>query len=395
MDNDILLYEDEHGQYTNETILQGIQNHTIINTCSGSGLLNLLSVNGLSFLLMCEGWTGVAGDSIANAHSTATAKQQSIDRSGVVTVGPGCTNYIDKTIVAGKQFTFEEVVNIFANAISAICDTIEKVCPEIKSAGQAAIDMVISYCYNAGNKQWHFKNCSSAEQVANVLRGGVATGGKVSLSGRRSDEAAIADGSAADTQMGKTKFYYEVCELAEEIMQLKGTYTDVNAYNSLYGGFSGNVTNPRMKKVLEDCSYYIDMKGVRHMLTHESHHQCTCGPATWYGRAGLRLTFWNGKGPAGAMHEDVHKCLGAVGFKMVWHGTGAEANQILPSQLRPGDIACMHSATSGHACMWTGSDWRSDFIQNRCYVYNSAGRDGNYSCHIWRHPDFQEPGLTV
>ena len=40
--------------------------------------------------------------------------------------------------------------------------------------------------------------------------------------------------------------------------------------------------------------------------------------------------------------------------------------------------------------MWTGSEWRSDFIQGGIWVYgNQTGRDGDYSVCIYRNPKLQ------
>ena len=43
----------------------------------------------------------------------------------------------------------------------------------------------------------------------------------------------------------------------------------------------------------------------------------------------------------------------------------------------------------------TGHDWRSDFIQRDIWVYNGYSGRGNPSVAIWRHPEFQEPGINV
>jgi hypothetical protein len=46
----------------------------------------------------------------------------------------------------------------------------------------------------------------------------------------------------------------------------------------------------------------------------------------------------------------------------------------------------MLSSNSAHAAMWTGQDWRSDFVQNNPYPYSSVGRGGNETFILWRHP---------
>jgi hypothetical protein len=88
-------------------------------------------------------------------------------------------------------------------------------------------------------------------------------------------------------------------------------------------------------------------------------------------------------------------------MKMVWHGTIAEAKAKPKSEFRPGDVCTQYYYTtkhepSAHGCMWTGKDWRSDFIQPGIMANSKfTDRDGNYSVCIWRHPDFQEPGLPL
>lgn len=139
------------------------------------------------------------------------------------------------------------------------------------------------------------------------------------------------------------------------------------------------VTNAQMKKVLSDVAHLDSTKlGKNYTLTKISHHACTSGPATWYRRAGLHLTFWNGaqpftpankhyqKGKRSATVQDMKASLIRAGFQIVWSGTGQDANTKLASLgiLRPGDIATMLSYDSGHAAMWTGEDWRSDFLQD-------------------------------
>ena len=143
--------------------------------------------------------------------------------------------------------------------------------------------------------------------------------------------------------------------------------------------------------------------------------QCTNAPSTWYNNAGNDLCFWpkklNGQpwGPAKATYETT--LLSQYGMVLVWHGTIEQALALPNSKFRPGDVSTQYyyskidrngtpSSPSAHGCMWTGHDWRSDFIQ-ATIMANSAFKDANikgnrdYSVCIWRHPDFQEPGQTV
>lgn len=170
--------------------------------------------------------------------------------------------------------------------------------------------------------------------------------------------------------------------------------------------FSHLVTNAQMKKVLSDVAHLDSTKlGKNYTLTKTSHHACTSGPATWYRKAGLHLTFWNGaqpftpankhyqRGKRSATVQDMKSSLTRAGFQIVWSGTGQDANTKLASLgiLKPGDIATMLSYDSGHAAMWTGEDWRSDFLQDdKPYPYTSVGRGGNETFILWRHPQFQD-----
>ena len=175
------------------------------------------------------------------------------------------------------------------------------------------------------------------------------------------------------------------------------------------GNFSNLVTNPQMKKVLSDVAHIDSSKmGKNYQITHKSHSVCTSGPATWYRRAGLHLTFWNGAQPYTSTHKnykkgvrsatvaDMKASLSKAGFQIVWSGTGQQANSQLQSSgiLRPGDVATMLSSNSAHAAMWTGQDWRSDFLQgNKPYPYSSVGRGGNETFIVWRHPNFQSDNV--
>ena len=200
-----------------------------------------------------------------------------------------------------------------------------------------------------------------------------------------------------------------------------------SSYDNLGQGFAGTVTNPKMKKVLsmvdflchahnygKPSEWYI-VRGygstgkVREsgkvkcgnsiitVTTPSKHGWCTFGPSTWYNAAGKDINF--GGGPADRTYEN--DAIKNQGFVLVWNGTVEEALRLRNDQFRPGDIATEYyykdnGAKSGHACMWTGSDWRSDFVQKTIMASTRyKGRCGNHSVCIWRHPDFQEPGLSV
>lgn len=185
-------------------------------------------------------------------------------------------------------------------------------------------------------------------------------------------------------------------------------------------GYAGNVTNEKMKKVLAKVDYLCHAHGNARNDVNNWYRVrggngkdrpdaktswCTYGPSTWYGEAGYDLQFWseNDKylGPSGTTFAKSSAQTASYGFKLVWHSNATpEAKSYLndKSHLRPGDLAVMFvgNPSSAHACMWTGSDWRSDFKQNNCWIYgNRPGRgDDGYHIALWRHPEFQEPGLT-
>lgn len=162
--------------------------------------------------------------------------------------------------------------------------------------------------------------------------------------------------------------------------------------------FSALVKNPKMKLVLQDCGH-LDSATLGRGYTLQVgiyKHCCTSGPSTWYRKAGISLRWWSS--PKSATVDEMKRNLQSSGMVQVWAGTGQEANAKLNSSkyLRPGDIGSMLSSDSAHAVMWTGEDWRSDCIQGtRPYPYSSAGRGGNQTFILWRHPSLQEPGLSV
>lgn len=180
-----------------------------------------------------------------------------------------------------------------------------------------------------------------------------------------------------------------------------------NEQTSLPVGFSGEVTNPKMKLILSDVSYFINLgdktskcpypKGSKVPLKPGKYmHKCTYGPTTWYKNAGITLRWW-----CGDYHKPTYNCvkkqMHEYGFYLAMHADFEEARNWPTSLFRPGDVAALlpNIATS-HGLMWTGHDWRSDCIEtNICSAYRRTthGRAGNYSVTIWRRRDCQEPGL--
>lgn len=196
-------------------------------------------------------------------------------------------------------------------------------------------------------------------------------------------------------------------------------------------GFSGEVKNEKMKKVLrfinDYCrrhkydidSYWYNVKGVTGgRFNQVTGGMCTYSVSTWYAYSDVEniesgerpreysahdLHFWSS--PATSTFNEIKSQMNRYGFKLVWHGTIAESKELdkNPAKYyRPGDVSTQHyyktnGVASSHACMWTGHDWRSDFYQGGQMVAGKkyTDRQGKYSMCIWRHPDYQEDGMTV
>ena len=227
--------------------------------------------------------------------------------------------------------------------------------------------------------------------------------------------------------------------LYKEVPQMNGKYDLLGKFtpvscgsvvgrgSSTLSDFSGIVTNPKMKAILSDLNrlclahnYKIDsqwksvrdVKGRRLCSTLPicPTGQCTYGPSTWYNNAGSKydLHFW--KSPKTALHNTT--TLKDNGMVMVWNGTVEEALALPTSKFRPGDVSTqyyyrkehtdpttqrtVYTDPFSHGCMWTGKDWRSDFVQPTIMANKDfKGRDGEYSVCLWRHPDLQEPNLPL
>lgn len=113
--------------------------------------------------------------------------------------------------------------------------------------------------------------------------------------------------------------------------------------------------------------------------------KCTYGPSTWYYSAGMDLTFWEDYKTATISTTKLPK----YGFVPVWQGGVEDSKTKMQSMVKPGDICTMYvkkgsGGGSSHACMWTGHDWRSDFIQNNAWVYGASQPRDNMV--LWRYP---------
>lgn len=73
--------------------------------------------------------------------------------------------------------------------------------------------------------------------------------------------------------------------------------------------------------------------------------------------------------------------LPTIGFAHIGTITGV-ANQAswTSANAKPGDLAVMDHGVHGHICMWTGSRWCSDFIQNKMWPYAGDG-----TCYMFRY----------
>lgn len=180
-------------------------------------------------------------------------------------------------------------------------------------------------------------------------------------------------------------------------------------------GFSGEVTNPKMKKVLSQIEYFKNRgksipgcpSGAMCPLRgHKYWGKCTYGPTTFYSNAGISLYFWcnvygacrkQSKGyPLFPTFNCIKKTMDRYGFYLAGHWDFDVARNLEPSKyFRPGDVATLAASPCGaHGLMYTGHDWRSDVIEkNICSAYprTNKGKFGDYSVCIWRRLDCQEP----
>ena len=80
-----------------------------------------LSINGAAFMLSCEGWSdATAKNYMGKIGTDATAGcNRKIDKATTITVGPGLTNYLNKSaakfkpIQDGVRFTAAEIIKIW------------------------------------------------------------------------------------------------------------------------------------------------------------------------------------------------------------------------------------------------------------------------------------------
>lgn len=167
-----------------------------------TGSFGGVSVNGLSFMIRCEGWSdgrrrahlGIPGtDAVAVAQGDGAA----------ATVGPGLTNYVSPAIRPGRLFSGAQIMALFAGVIRKAVADINRINPNLKAIGQGVLDMAVDYYHNRGPggfRKAGWANVRTKEDAARVCNGGTNTvNGKVNrqLSSRRLAEACICLGKQA------------------------------------------------------------------------------------------------------------------------------------------------------------------------------------------------------
>lgn len=146
----------------------------------------------------------------------------------------------------------------------------------------------------------------------------------------------------------------------------------------------------KLRKKILGGSYYIDRTDERVKA------QCTSGPTTWYAEGGVNLgrQWWKyaKDGIRGSNMSDSIKFFKDYNMDLVWHCSSRDIDGNFPInfKLLPGDICTLYAyngnKNTAHGAMWTGSEWKSDFIQERLWVYGKnadRGKEGETVC-IWR-----------
>ena len=268
-----------------------------------------------------------------------------------------------------------------------------------KDKGAKKVFLCIPTCPSADtftkkNKQYYNNIVASIQGAANVTGCGIIDYRKL--------QNLIYNETLKDKEKlhPSSNGYSKIVDIILEQLTNNGVSSQVQTLT--YNG-GAKVTNERMKKILANTKRayshefgWYTLKGPKDTISDNGVQvkgACTSGPTTWYKNAGIDLKWW--VSASTATHTEPQKHFESKGFKLVWHGNRDDALKLKPSQFAPGDISTLHGynlsgKASSHGAMWTGSDWRSDFIQKSIWVYGTNnGRDGNYSVCIWRHPDLQ------
>lgn len=193
-----------------------------------------ISPNLVSLMLSSEGWYDDRapkgyGD-ILKGDGSAVAGQSFMDRGGVITVGPGLTNYLNnnswmtKKIAPGVLFTLQEIAYIYIKLLSDDVKYIKNKYPHIMGMPQNTIDA----CIDLGHSGWGWlkplANARTQQEVASVCRNGPVTAKGKTLSGlvdRRIAGEAIALGNRTASTPGaqnRVNAYYNVSPRAQKLI---------------------------------------------------------------------------------------------------------------------------------------------------------------------------------
>lgn len=164
----------------------------------------LMSVNGLSFMITCEGWSDwTKRGGIGTPGTDATAGQQAVDRAGIITVGPGLTQYANPAIKQGVRFSAKQIMAMWSQTIVKASKDVLRRNPYIAKLPQGCKDMAVD-CYHSGVGLWIKAGWPSVRTPQDAARAclrmptGVRGKGKMQgLVDRRSGEAAICLGKRA------------------------------------------------------------------------------------------------------------------------------------------------------------------------------------------------------
>ena len=117
-------------------------------TIAGWGIA---SVNCLSMMVACEGWSDASKKGFLGTPFTdATAGNQSaIDKATVFTVGPGLTNAVDKNIQPGTRFSAQQIMSLWSKVILQASKDALRICPALKTLPQGCKDAAID-CMHSG-----------------------------------------------------------------------------------------------------------------------------------------------------------------------------------------------------------------------------------------------------
>lgn len=187
------------GMFVATTAIGGMAN--IGTAIAGWGLM---SVNGLSFMITCEGWSDwTKRGGIGVPGTDATAGQQAVDRAGIITVGPGLTQYANPAIRQGVRFSARQIMAMWSQTIVKASKDILRRNPYIAKLPQGCKDMAVD-CYHSGVGLWIKAGWPSVRTPQDAARAclrmptGVRGKGKMQgLVDRRSGEAAICLGRRA------------------------------------------------------------------------------------------------------------------------------------------------------------------------------------------------------